>query len=257
MGGKTQNPVLSWAIGAFMFCLAAVAADLQAQSNDAAGPAGSNGDYQRLMSDGALLNSQGRSQEAERVFSRALEVCLARSVNARTACIDPLLRLGLELSNQSRFEEADTLFRRANGMARAAKSPLNVSRYLIYRAMDLANRRQFQQASRLARAANARYKTVLEERLGDAGAGRVAKQTLNSIFLELAHGLFVQAGIAKKLGNHEPARRTIALANEIMERVNGLPSWWRSKLKIAPNLPASRAQKAGAENVGDNKPVQE
>lgn len=219
-------------------------ATLHAQTGPKTDLPGPSGEYQRLMSDGALQNSLGQSLAAERAFARALKMCLTRKSVTPVSCLDPMLRLGLELSNQSRFDAADKLFQQANRLAVASASPLHVSRYLTYRAMDMANRAQFKQALRLVHMANDRYKALIDKQLAAsrAGTGRDMKQRLNPILFELAHGLFVQASIDNRLGNPDTARKTMALANEIVERVEGFPSEWRVRLENALQPLPSQAQ---------------
>lgn len=182
------------------------------------------GDYQELLQDGIRNNSLGRHGVAEKSFRAALTQCELRP---EADCGDITLRLGLELSNQERFEEADLHFTRLEKTIRASKSSLDLPRYLTYRAMDHANRKDFPAAMKFIADANQKRKALLKVAFRKArSADPAAKRDLDRTMIELAHGLYVQASISFKMGKTADAKVTAQLVRALVSKIKNIPDWW-------------------------------
>lgn len=185
------------------------------------------GEYQRLLKDGILNNSLGRHRAAEKSLRSALAICMARYGAHSPDCGDAGIRLALEISNHERFEEADLEFQRAEKAVRESESPLDLPKFLTYRAMDHANRGDYTAAMRLITDANhkrkAFLKTVFE---GARRAEPEAKQKLDQTLSDLAHGLYVQASIAFQLGKISEAKVTAYLVRKLISKAKNIPDWW-------------------------------
>lgn len=191
-------------------------------------------EYQRLLGEGARFNARAEFHNAEAAFRRAAGMCTSRNGPDDPSCGDALVRLGLEISNQGRFKDADGVFRMANRLVRRSASPFDIPRYLVYRAMDLSNRMEFTEARRMIVAANSRYRKLVKTNI-ERGKVRdsEAKRHLDAILLEFAHGLLVHGGIARRLGLSKEAKATFLLARDVAARVDGVPSWWRDQIARA------------------------
>lgn len=182
------------------------------------------GDYRELLQDGIRNNSLGRHSVAEKSFRAALAQC---ELQADADCGDITLRLGLELSNQERFDEADLHFRRLEKTIRASRSSLDLPRYLTYRAMDHANRKDFAAAMKFIADANQKRKALLKIAFRKArSADPAAKADLDRTMIELAHGLYVQASISFKIGKIADAKVTAQLVRTLVSKIKNIPDWW-------------------------------
>lgn len=179
-------------------------------------------EYERLIKSGVQSNAQGDYAAAGRAYRRAATICLSHFGEEDPVCGNALIRLGLELSNQGRFDTADDVFRVANALAQRATSPFDLPRYLIYRAMDMSNREKFVRARDLILSANKRYSVLISSEIAAVRTGnQAARQRLASILREFAHGLFVHAGIARRLGQVNEAKLSVRLAKDITGKIGG------------------------------------
>jgi CHAT domain-containing protein len=184
-------------------------------------------EFQQLLKDGILNNSLGRHQNAEKSFRLALGFCLSRFGPKSSNCGDVSLRLALEISNQERFDEAELQFKRTEEIARASQSPLDLPKFLTYRAMDAANRHEFDTAMRFVTDANQKRKALLKTAFENARMAEPdAKQRLDSNLSDLAHGLYVQASIAFHLGRIAEAKVTAYLVRNLISKAKSIPDWW-------------------------------
>ncbi len=100
---------------------------------------GDIGKYDALMVAGSRANQAERFAAAESAFRAALalqqKALGANNPNTATT----LERLALQISNQGRFAEADTLFTRATDLAAKSDDPLAGARLTHYQALHLLN----------------------------------------------------------------------------------------------------------------------
>ncbi|NKB59860.1 MAG: hypothetical protein GKS00_26420 [Alphaproteobacteria bacterium] len=201
-------------------------------------------EYQRLIKDGARFNATGDFQSAEAAYRRAVILCQSHYGENASVCGNAVIRLGLEISNQGRFEDADRIFGAANNLAQRSASPFAIPRYLIYRAMDMSNRDEFDRARRLVLAANKRYSVLLKTEVAtDRFQDENAKERVNSILLEFAHGLYVHAGIAQRVGRKNEAILSLKLAKDVAAKIPGAPQAYLDDLdKVLRSPPPPRPQ---------------
>jgi len=182
---------------------------------------------QERVKEGILNNSLGRHGVAEKAFRAALSLCRKTYGSGSPACGDIGMRLALELSNQERFEEADLQFARTEKFIKKSKSPLDMPRLLTYHAMNAANQRDFRAARRFVMDANQKRKALLKSAFkGARNAEPEAKERLDATLADLAHGLYVQASIAFKLGNVSEAKVTALLVRNMIGKAENIPKWW-------------------------------
>lgn len=208
-------------------CLWPGVATAQATAQNGASDAGPARKYERLMDDGIRNNGLGRYRVAEDAFRGALEVCEDRFGHNRAECGDVLIRLAMEISNQGRLVEAELVFKRARRLIRHSRSPLEMPRYLTYRALHAANKGRYKAAFKLVLDANQRRKTLLKSGVSGArAADPVSRRQLEQTLVDLAHGLFTQASIATAMGKLDQAKVTAHLARRLITRIDGAPDWW-------------------------------
>lgn len=172
------------------------------------------------------LNSRGNSAEAEAAYRTALDV-QTRVFGAESPGVGEVLTsLALEVSNQQRFEEAASLFRRADPIVERSSSEVYRARLLAYRALDAANRNRYDEALQLARAATAlRRRSIDKSANFSDDAGRVVAQDISRG--ELLHSLMIEAQMLLRLDDLASAEAAAAEALDIVVHTEGLPLWWR------------------------------
>ncbi len=140
---------------------------------------GDVGQYDQLMSVAAQANAAENFAGAEAAYRAAL--ALQRKAlgpeNPDTALT--LMDLALQVSNQGRFPEADTLFAQAAALAPRASDPATIARLNHYEALHELNQGHLQTALRLLRTAGADYAQQLPPAVLNA---RPAPDTAGSVF---------------------------------------------------------------------------
>ncbi len=209
-------------------------------------------EYQRLIDDGARFNTRGDYRNAEISYRGAVVVCQShKGINA-PSCGSALIRLGLEISNQGRFGEADEIFAAANILVQRSGSSFDIPRYLVYRALDISNRKKFERARRLILAANKRYGVLLKaEMAAIRPSDPNARERLNAMLLEFAHGLYVQAGIARQTGRMREAKLSVQLAKDVTAKVGDVPQEFLDNLDKALETPPPARPQLGQQPVDE------
>lgn len=186
--------------------------------------------YRHLMRLGRLYTSLGRSGAAEDAFRRALEVREERWGFDDPGAAPVLSHLALEISNQSRFEEADILFKRAEQTitnSAGPVSPLDRPRLLSYQAIDQANRGRYEEALALAEEATLLRRDVLKAGATRArAAGQEPIAVLGNELADMAHGLFIEAAIRLRMGESEASEARARLARTIVVSFERVPEHW-------------------------------
>lgn len=98
--------------------------------------------YQNLMRVGAYNNMEENFVAAEDAFRDALALHQRLFGTDNPEQVDALIHLGLQVSNQGRFDEAGGLFSRAERFAPQVSDPMLRARIEHYRAVHYANRRE-------------------------------------------------------------------------------------------------------------------
>jgi CHAT domain-containing protein len=155
--------VLSGRVGSAAAVLPPSDADtlLTLQLSARAFSAGDVGEYQKLMSLGARANLAENFAVAETAYRAALALqqrALGRD-NADT--VNALMHLALQISDQNRFAEADSLFGQADRLASRASDRAAVARLRHYQALNALNEGHYETALGLLNSAETEYATLV------------------------------------------------------------------------------------------------
>lgn len=193
------------------------------------------GDLQRyasLMDLGRLNNSLENFGEAETAYRQALELQTRALGDRSPALADALLSLALEVSNQGRADEADGLFRRAEGAIETSIDQSPLALLLSYRAFHSINSGRSDEALSLASQASALRRAEVEALdggdFGGDGRGLIGNRT--AARGNLVHGLLLEASVATRLGQYPLAIKAANEALDLYERTGGLPPWWHNRI---------------------------
>ncbi|HET7085893.1 MAG TPA: CHAT domain-containing tetratricopeptide repeat protein [Rhizomicrobium sp.] len=227
-GLPTQAPVLKAALGISSSAATdAVRAKFPARQLEV-----SAGDYVAFLAfvaQGRQLSGVGNFGGAEAAYRGALDVETRLFGPDSAAVGETLIELALQVSNQSRFDEAAALFRRAVPILEGATSAAGRTRLASYRALDAANQRDYANALKYARdATNARRAEVEAARTvtADGSAGAVPP----ALEAELVHDLRIQAEMAMRLGNLPGAQASAQEALYIVTQRPSMPLASRSDM---------------------------
>jgi CHAT domain-containing protein len=155
--------VLSGRIAAATVALPPSAADalLASQLAAHAFSAGDVGEYQRLMSLGARANLAEDFAVAETAYRAAFALQQKALGRDHPDTVTALMHLALQVSDQGRFAEADTLFKQADALAPRASDKAAVARLRHYEALHALNQGRNDQALTLLRQAETGYMALV------------------------------------------------------------------------------------------------
>lgn len=122
---------------------------------------GDVGKFNELMAAGVRANLADEPAAAEAAFRAALAVQRKALGHDSPETALPLMSLALELSDEGRYKDAETLFAQAEKLAPQSADPTAVARLLQYRGLDLQNQHQDAKALTFLAAANNAYAEVL------------------------------------------------------------------------------------------------
>ena len=195
---------------------------LNANANDYFG-------YLQLFAVGRSASAGDNYPAAEQAYRDALDI-ETRLFGPDSAAVGAtLMELALQVSNQSRFDEAAALFRRATPIVEAAPSPEIRARLASYRGLNAANQRHYEEALTFAR-----QNTLLRQRAVDAVRNGELDMNGNPPIVttlldgELAHALRVQAALELRTGNNAGAQVAAEKALYIITAQPNLPLAWRA-----------------------------
>jgi CHAT domain-containing protein len=123
--------------------------------------AGDVGEYQRLMTLGARANLAENFATAETAYRAAFVLQQKALGRDNPDTVTALMHLALQVSNQGRFAEADTLFRQADALAPRASDKAAVARLRHYQALHALNEGHKEQALALLGQAEAGYTALV------------------------------------------------------------------------------------------------
>lgn len=123
--------------------------------------AGDVGQYERLMALGARANLAENFAAAETAYRAALAIQQRTLGRDDPDTVNALMHLALQVSDQQRFAEADSLFQRADGFASHASDKAAVARLRHYRALNALNQGKLDQALALLDASAADYAALV------------------------------------------------------------------------------------------------
>jgi CHAT domain-containing protein len=174
--------------------------------------------YQQILENARIDNAAGNHAGAELAYRQALDLQTKGLTRDDPAMGDTVMRLALEVSNQGRFAEAQSLFKRAEPLIARSPDPLDGPRFSLYLAMDAMSRHQYREARDLARRAGAAFAVI-------AGSGGTANAALAQG--EAAHSLMIEAAAASRLRDWTGAEAAAASALHAIDRAPGLPPSWK------------------------------
>jgi len=123
--------------------------------------AGDVGEYQRLMALGARANLAENFAAAETAYRAAFALQQKALGRDNPDTVTALMHLALQVSDQGRFAEADTLFRQAATLAPRASDKAAVARLKHYQALHALNQGHKEQALALLGEAEKAYAAVV------------------------------------------------------------------------------------------------
>jgi CHAT domain-containing protein len=144
--------------------------------------AGDVGQFETLMALGVRANLAENFAPAEQAYRAALAVQQKALGRDNPDTVEPLMHLALQVSDQGRFAEADTLFARAEVLAPHSADRVAPARLLHYRALHALNQGQLVRALALLRSAEAAYAAfVPPEMLAARPGARVQVASLGTL----------------------------------------------------------------------------
>jgi CHAT domain-containing protein len=150
--------------------------------------AGDVGQYERLMALGARANLAENFAAAETAYRAALALQQHSLGHDDPDTVTALMHLALQVSDQERFAEADSLFQQAEKLAPRANDKAAVARLKHYEALNALNQGRLQQALSLLDLAEVDYTALVpRDSLQAAGAPRVqlASASTSSVFADM------------------------------------------------------------------------
>jgi len=225
--------------------------------------------YRDLLRLAQYYNYNGLYSEAEKRYRQALEIQLRALSENNGGLAFVLMSLALELSNQERFAEADSMFSRAEALVPFSFDPSDEARLLSYRAIHYANQKRFGRALDFARQATALRSELARDfrpdLFGSAGnvvqqasfmSGSGAAQPLSSEVVlvgraetalgDVVQSKYVEGAMLLKQGSLDDADRVFAEALSIMEVEPRVPRRWLPRIQWLQALTAERRGDLGA-----------
>lgn len=205
--------------------------------------------YMDLIQAGITYNSLLKYPEAEQAYRQALSVCERNIGFNAPECVDVMLRLTLQISNQGRFDEVNGLLSRAEVMVQQSTEKLDFPRYQTVMALDLANRGQNEQALDLVREATTKRRDILKVKAEEVrGTGRNMRTALSPTIADLAHGMMLDATLSFRLKRLDEAEYAAQFARRLIAESDQAPDWWAGLVdELLAQIDAGREDYAAAE----------
>ncbi|MGH8511623.1 MAG: tetratricopeptide repeat protein [Gammaproteobacteria bacterium] len=244
-------------------------AELEAKLRGRLYGAGDLGTYYRLMTAGQFYNSAKDFAAAANRYREALALHERILGIENSETLDPLMHLALELSNQGHFTEAQSLFNRAEVLAKQAQDPSDRARYLSYRALHAANQHQFTEALDYARQSTVLRRELASQTtglatgsIGDTGQGvavtgradvSVLGNVKSPVAVDIVQSLHIEAAMLRRLGDLAQADAVLQEASATLQQADEAPPTWEPEIlglsaKIAKSRGANeeREQRLGS-----------
>ncbi len=249
--------------------MSAKIAGLEARVDAKLYSAGDISAYRDLLRLAQYYNYSGLYAEAEKRYRQALELQQRVLSENNGGLAFVLMSLALELSNQERFAEADSLFSRAEAVVPFSFDPADEARLLSYRAIHYANQKRFGRALDFARQATA-LRTELARNFRPDLFGSAANMAQQASFMsvpgaaqplssevvlvgraetalgDLVQSKYVEGAMLLKQGSLDDADRVFAEALSILEVEPRVPRRWLSRIQWLQAMTAERRGDFGA-----------
>jgi CHAT domain-containing protein len=186
--------------------------------------------FRQLLRDGRSANSVRKFRDAEDLIRQALDIQTRLLGPNDTAIADTLMDLAINVSNQGRVDEAQSLLRRAEPIVQRSADDTDRARFTTYQGIEAANRGDFESGLQYARGAVAAWRrAAANDRtasvLGGGGDNRVEQG-------ELAVALNLEARMSVRNDDLTSASAAASEALLLLEQTPNLPRWWRSDVLL-------------------------
>ena len=179
---------------------------------------------QALLEEARLANGRGDHASAERSYRQALDMQIKGLGPDDPAIGGTLVRLALDVSNQRRFTEAHSLFRRAEPLVERSSDPLARPQLQLAQALDAMNRQRPTEARDLARRAGQAFGMLAASTRGGQAGGLGSSTVAGG---EYVHALMTEGAAALRLNDLAAANVAAATALDEIDRLTGVPPWWK------------------------------
>lgn len=204
--------------------------------------------YSQSIETARVYSSRGDFATAETLLRAILEASTEMFGADSMPVGQTLAELGMQVSNQGRFDEAAGLFRRAQTIVEASLNADARAQLDSYLALDAANQRDFTKALTYARQSTAERRAQLKAAgtAGEANGDFAGLPAASSG--ELAHSLRIEAEMALRLDDLPNAQAAAEEAQWIINLEPGLALWWRADMvSLMGEINERRGRVAAAE----------
>ncbi len=213
-------------------------------------------EYFQAMSAGQFYNSIKDYTTSAMRYRKALTLHERILGENNPGVVDPLMHLALEMSNQGKFTEADSLFERARVLAHQSPDRSDLARYFSYQAINAANSRNFEQALQFAQKSTILRKKLTQyyQQSGDKQIILDSQQRVDfAVFsqidtpniIDIVQSLYIEASMLERLGRTQEAEKVLRETKALMQRTLEIPPSWEPEIE---GLIARLARAKGAEN---------
>ena len=191
--------------------------------------------FDKILADARTANTQGRYQDSETLFRKALNLQTKLLNNKDISIAETLMDLALNVSNQGRDEEALALFRRAEPIIQVSPNDSDRARFASYQGYHEANSKRYDKALQFASGAVGAWRKItagpsvdFSSLFGESSDAdpRAAEKG------ELSLALNLQANMALRLEQNELAQAAASEALQILNDTRGLPRWWKADVLL-------------------------
>ena len=190
--------------------------------------------YEKILFEARVANSQGKYEQSEALFRRALQLQSQFLGEDSELLINTLLDLALNSSNTGRYEEADGLFRRVERLVQKSTHPEDKARLYSYQGYHAANQRNYKDGQQYAKVAVRQWRKVNEEdntELGAVFSGQVDDRD-NLMQGELAMALNFQANMSLRNEDYVGASTQASEALKIIQQTESVPAFWKTNILV-------------------------
>ena len=183
--------------------------------------------YNEFMRLGRFYNSTRNYPASEDNFRKALAIQSRVFGEEGTGTGEVRIELALAVSHQGRYDEAGTLFRRAEPIVQRLEGVVR-GRLFAYLAIDAQLQGHYEDALGYARESMALRRREVDPS-NDTLADLAGADPKIGARAELVHALMVESEALRQTGDIAGAEADINEALQYLAQVRGLPQWWRSE----------------------------
>jgi CHAT domain-containing protein len=177
--------------------------------------------FRQLSLEGRNASNNFDFQQSEATFRKALELQVRLLSPNDPAIAGTLMDLALSVSNQGKAEEAQALYRRAEGIVQTSPFAVDRATLMTYQGFDAANRGDYEAALKIARSATSVWRQLAS---GNEEQSLLRGDALTNNSAELAQLALALDFEAKMALRNEDIVSAHALASESLLKLNQVPS---------------------------------